>query len=226
MRKLDNFINEFPACIEEYETLIDTNRIWLKRTIGVAPVSAEMGLDLCLTGASLRGSGVDYDIRKHVPYAAYDQIDFEVPLGETGDTYARYRCRMEEMRQSNYILRQCIEKMPPGAIVGEDAPDLVMPTTPRKKVTADTSARQGLIKLIEDRDVYMEGDIYVATEVPKGELGFYFISDCKGKPYRMHIRSPSFIHIGALETLGKGVMVADLIAIIGTLDVVLGECDR
>lgn len=226
MRKLDNFINEFPACIEEYETLIDTNRIWLKRTIGVAPVSAEMGLDLCLTGASLRGSGVDYDIRKHVPYAAYDQIDFEVPLGETGDTYARYRCRMEEMRQSNYILRQCIEKMPPGAIVGEDAPDLVMPTMPRKKVTADTSARQGLIKLIEDRDVYMEGDIYVATEVPKGELGFYFISDGKGKPYRMHIRSPSFLHIGALATLGKGVMVADLIAIIGTLDVVLGECDR
>ena len=226
MKKLDRFVDEFPACMEEYETLIDTNRIWLKRTIGVATVSAEMGLDLCLTGASLRGSGVDYDIRKHMPYAAYDQMDFAIPLGETGDTYARYRCRMEEMRQSNYILRQCIEKMPPGPVVGEDAPDLVMPSRPRKKVTADTSARQGLIKLIEDRDVYMEGDVYVATEVPKGELGFYFISDSMGKPYRMHIRSPSFIHIGALATLGKGVMIADLIAIIGTLDVVLGECDR
>ena len=226
MRKLDDFVNEFPANIEEYETLIDTNRIWLKRTIDVGTVSAEKALDLCLTGASLRGSGVDYDIRKHMPYAAYDQFDFEIPIGETGDTYARYRCRMEEMRQSNYILRQCIEKMPPGPIVGEDAPDLVMPSNPGRKVQADTSARQGLIKLIEDRDVYMEGDIYVATEVPKGELGFYFISDAKGKPYRMHIRSPSFIHIGALATLGKGVMIADLIAIIGTLDVVLGECDR
>jgi NADH-quinone oxidoreductase subunit D len=226
MRKLDNFVNEFPAYIEEYETLIDTNRIWLKRTIDVGTVSAKKALDLCLTGASLRGSGVDYDIRKHMPYAAYDQFDFEIPVGETGDTYARYRCRMEEMGQSNYILRQCIEKMPPGPIIGDDAPDLIMPSNPGRKVHADTSARQGLIKLIEDRDVYMEGDIYVATEVPKGELGFYFISDAKGKPYRMHIRSPSFIHIGALATLGKGVMIADLIAIIGTLDVVLGECDR
>lgn len=226
MRKLDDFVNKFPACIEEYETLIDTNRIWLKRTIGVGTVSADKALDLCLTGASLRGSGVDYDIRKHMPYAAYDQLDFAIPLGETGDTYARYRCRMEEMGQSNYLLRQCIEKMPPGPIISNDAPDLVMPTIPRKRVTADTSARQGLIKLIEDRDVYMEGDVYVATEVPKGELGFYFISDSKGKPYRMHIRSPSFIHIGALATLGKGGMIADLIAIIGTLDVVLGECDR
>jgi len=226
MMKLDRFVDEFPACIEEYETLIDTNRIWLKRTIGIATVSPELGLDLCLTGASLRGSGVDYDVRKHMPYAAYDKIDFEVPLGETGDTYARYRVRMEEMRQSNSILRQCIEKMPPGPIVGEDAPDMIMPTIPQRSVKPDTSARQGLIKLIDNRDVYMEGDVYVATEVPKGELGFYFISDSKGKPYRMHIRSPSFIHIGALETLGKNVMVADLIAIIGTLDVVLGECDR
>lgn len=226
MLKLDRFVDAFPACMDEYETLIDTNRIWLKRTVGIAPVSAEMGLNLCLTGASLRGSGVDYDVRKHMPYAAYDQMDFEIPLGETGDIYARYRVRMEEMRQSNHILRQCIEKMPPGPIVGEDAPDLIMPTVPQKKVTADTSARQGLIKLLDDRDVYMEGDVYVATEVPKGELGFYFISDSKGKPYRMHIRSPSFIHIGALQTLGKDVMVADLIAIIGTLDVVLGECDR
>ncbi|MEA3466994.1 MAG: NADH-quinone oxidoreductase subunit D [Thermodesulfobacteriota bacterium] len=226
MMKLDTFVDDFPACIEEYETLIDTNRIWLKRTIGVGQISGEKAVDLCLTGASLRGSGVDYDIRKHMPYAAYDQMDFEIPLGETGDTYARYRCRMEEMRQSNYILRQCIEKMPPGPIVCDDAPDLVMPVKPGRKVEVDTSARNGLIKLIEDRDVYMEGDIYVATEVPKGELGFYFISDGMGRPYRMHIRSPSFIHIGALATMGKGVMVADLIAIIGTLDVVLGECDR
>ncbi len=226
MMKLERFVDKFPACIAEYETLIDTNRIWLKRTIGVGQISAEKALDLCLTGASLRGSGVDYDIRKHMPYAAYDQMDFEIPVGETGDTYARYRCRMEELRQSNSILKQCIEKLPPGPIVGSDAPDLLMPLKAGRKLEVDTPARNALIKLIDNRDVYMEGDVYVATEVPKGELGFYFISDGMGRPYRMHIRSPSFVHIGALATLGKGVMIADLIAIIGTLDVVLGECDR
>ncbi|MEA3546923.1 MAG: NADH-quinone oxidoreductase subunit D [Thermodesulfobacteriota bacterium] len=226
MMRLERFVDAFPACIEEYETLIDTNRIWLKRTVNVGTVSAEDAVSLCLTGGSLRGSGVDYDVRKHFPYAAYDRLDFEIPLGETGDTYARYRCRMEEMRQSNYILRQCIEQMPPGPIVGDDAPDLVMPNKPGRKVEVDTPARQALIKLVEDRDTFMEGDVYVPTEVPKGELGFYFISDGNGHPYRMHIRSPSFIHIGALKTLAKGAMVADLIAIIGTLDVVLGECDR
>lgn len=226
MMRLERFVDAFPACIEEYETLIDTNRIWLKRTVDVGIVSAEDAVSLCLTGGSLRGSGVDYDVRKHFPYAAYDRLDFEIPLGETGDTYARYRCRMEEMRQSNYILRQCIEQMPPGPIVGDDAPGLVMPNKPGRKVEVDTPARQSLIKLVEDRDTFMEGDVYVPTEVPKGELGFYFISDGNGHPYRMHIRSPSFIHIGALKTLAKGAMVADLIAIIGTLDVVLGECDR
>jgi len=226
MSKLDQFVEKFPACIEEYETMIDTNRIWLKRTIGIGRLSAEKAVDLCLTGASLRGSGVDYDVRKHMPYAAYDQMEFEVPVGETGDTYARYRCRMEELRQSNHLLRQCIDMMPPGPIVGKDAPDLVMPIKPGKRLEVDVHAGNGLFNLIEDRNVYMEGDIYVATEVPKGELGFYFISDGLGRPYRMHIRSPSFLHIGALGTMGKGVMIADLIAIIGTLDVVLGECDR
>jgi NADH-quinone oxidoreductase subunit D len=226
MMKLERFVDEFPSCIEEYETLIDTNRIWLKRTVNIGTVSAEDAVSLCLTGGSLRGSGVDYDVRKHFPYAAYDLMDFEIPLGKTGDTYARYRVRMEEMLQSNHILRQCIELMPPGPIVGDDAPDLVMPNKPGRKVEVDAPARQGLIKLVEDRDIFMEGDVYVPTEVPKGELGFYFISDGNGHPYRMHIRSPSFIHIGALKTLAKGVMLADLIAIIGTLDVVLGECDR
>ena len=226
MMKLERFVDEFPAYIEEYETLIDTNRIWLKRTVNVGTVSAEDAVSLCLTGGSLRGSGVDYEVRKHFLYAAYDLVDFEIPLGETGDTYARYRVRMEEMLQSNHILRQCIALMPPGPIVGDDAPDLVMPNKPGRKVEVDAPARQGLIKLVEDRDIFMEGDVYVPTEVPKGELGFYFISDGNGSPYRMHIRSPSFIHIGALKTLAKGVMLADLIAIIGTLDVVLGECDR
>lgn len=226
MTRLERFVEKFPAHIEEYETLIDTNRIWLKRTIGVGQVSAEKALSLCLTGASLRGSGVDYDVRKHRPYDAYELLDFEIPLGETGDTYARYRCRMEEMHQSNHILRQIIDQLPPGPIVGQDAPDLIMPMKPGRKVEVSTAARSSLIKLVQERSVYQEGDIYVSTEVPKGELGFYFISDGSSRPYRMHVRSPSFIHIGAIPALAEGSMVADLIAVIGTLDVVLGECDR
>ena len=226
LEALESFTDEFEDWIQEYETLIDTNRIWLQRTKGIGVVSAEKAVELGLTGASLRGSGVDYDIRKHRPYDVYDRMEFEVPIGETGDTYARYRCRMEELRQSVRILRQCLDQLPPGPIVCNDAPDLVMPTGTPLKNEVSAAAGSALIKLVEDREAYMEGDVYVSTEVPKGELGFYFISDGSGRPYRMHIRSPSFIHIGALPELATGAMVADLIAIIGTLDVVLGECDR
>lgn len=225
--ELQRFLDIFPSKIEEYETLIDTNRIWLKRTVGVGKVSGEEALALGLTGACLRGSGVDYDIRKHQPYDAYDLVDFEVPLGSDGDIYARYRCRMEEMHQSARIIQQCIDQLPPGPIIGPDAPDLVMPNKVPARIEASTNAYgTGLIKLIRDRNVYGSGDVYVATEVPKGELGFYFVSDGNNRPYRMHIRSPSFIHIGALAAIAKGELIADLIANIGSLDVVLGESDR
>jgi len=225
--ELQRFLDIFPAKIEEYETLIDTNRIWLKRTVGVGVVSGEEALALGLTGACLRGSGVDYDLRKHQPYDAYDQVEFEVPLGSDGDIYARYRCRMEELHQSVRIIQQCIDQLPPGPILGADAPDLLMPNKAPARIEADTSRfGTGLIRLIKEREIYLAGDIYVATEVPKGELGFYFISDGSNRPYRMHIRSPSFIHIGALAAIAKGEMIADLIANIGSLDVVLGESDR
>ncbi len=224
---LQQFVAEFPVHIGEYETLIDTNRIWLKRTVGIGVLSAAEALELGLTGACLRGSGVDYDIRKHRPYDAYDLVDFEVPLGSDGDIYARYRCRMEELHQSARIIQQCIDQLPPGPIISEDAPDLVMPLHGRRKIEGDSSTYgTGLIRLLEEKGEYPVGDIYVSTEVPKGELGFYFISDGSGRPYRMHVRSPSFIHIGALPALAEGSMIADLIANIGTLDVVLGECDR
>jgi len=227
IEELQRFLDIFPAKIEEYETLIDTNRIWLKRTVGVGKVSGEEALALGLTGACLRGSGVDYDIRKHQPYDAYAQVDFEVPLGSDGDIYARYRCRMEEMHQSVRIIQQCIDQLPPGPIAGPDAPDLVMPNKAPARIEAATNAYgTGLIKLIRDRNLYLSGDVYVATEVPKGELGFYFISDGNNRPYRMHIRSPSFIHIGALAAIAQGELIADLIANIGSLDVVLGESDR
>ncbi len=225
LETLHKFTEEFPSRVREYETLIDQNRIWLKRTQGVGIVSAEDAVSLGLTGPSLRASGVDYDVRKHLPFDAYSEVEFEVPIGKRGDVYDRYRCRMEELLQSNGIIRQCIEKLPPGPIKADDAPDLVMPLS-KKCVLADATLTSGVIKLVEDRKHYMEGDVYVSGECPKGELGFYFVSDGKGRPYRMHIRSPSYIHIGALPFLCKGQMVADVIAIIGSLDVVLGECDR
>ena len=224
---LQRFLDLFPGKIAEYETLIDTNRIWLKRTVGVGVVSGEEALGLGLTGACLRGSGIDYDLRKHQPYDAYDQVEFEVPLGSDGDIYARYRCRMEEMHQSIRIIQQCIDQLPPGPIIGEDAPELLMPLRAKPEIIAETS-RYGsrIIKLNKDQPLYPSGDIYVATEAPKGELGFYFVSDGGSRPYRMHIRSPSFIHIASLGVIARGEMIADLIANIGSLDVVLGESDR
>lgn len=224
---LQRFLDIFPGKIKEYEILIDTNRIWLKRTVGIGKVSGEEALALGLTGACLRGSGIDYDVRKHQPYDAYALVDFEVPLGSDGDIYARYRCRMEELHQSARIIQQCIDQLPPGPIAGPDAPDLVMPNKVPARIEAGTNVYgTGLIKLVRDRNLYISGDVYVATEVPKGELGFYFISDGNNRPYRMHIRSPSFIHIGALAAIARGELIADLIANIGSLDVVLGESDR
>ena len=225
--ELQRFLDLFPEKIDEYETLIDTNRIWLKRTVGVGKITGDEALALGLTGACLRGSGVDYDLRKHQPYDAYDQVEFEVPIGSDGDIYARYRCRMEEMHQSVRIIQQCIDQLPPGPIVGENAPELLMPLKAKPLVKAETS-RWGsrIITMIKDRSLYPAGDVYVATEAPKGELGFYFSSDGGTRPYRMHIRSPSFIHISALGVIARGELVADLIANIGSMDVVLGESDR
>ena len=224
--ELAAFVEEFPARIEEYETLIDTNRIWLKRTKGVGVISGEKALQLGFTGPSLRGSGIDYDVRKHRPYAVYDRVEFEVPVGRNGDIYDRYRCRMEELRQSASIIRQCIDQLPPGPICAETAPDLVMPFAPPKRPVAQASLTTGYIDLSDSQDLYPKGDIYFSIEGSKGELGFYFVSNGYGRPYRMHIRSPSFIHIGGLPALCEGELVADIIADIGSLDVVLGECDR
>lgn len=225
---LQRFVDIFPDKILEYETLIDTNRIWLKRTVGVGVVSREKALSLGLSGACLRASGVDYDVRKHQPYDAYDLVDFEVPIAQEGDSYARYRCRMEEMRQSVRILQQCIDQLPPGPIVSEDAPDLHMSQRiiPFREARVSSYGTALIALSHKTKPTYPAGDIYVATEVPKGELGFYIISDGSPRAYRMHIRSPSFIHISALKALSEGALVADLITNIGSVDVVLGESDR
>jgi NADH dehydrogenase I D subunit len=221
---LYKFTDEFPMRVEQYETLIDKNRIWLKRTKGVGVISAEEALNLGLSGPVLRGSGVPYDVRKFMPYGVYDKVEWKVPTGKNGDVYDRYRVRMEEFRQSNSIIRQCIEKIPEGPILA-DAPKFTLP--PKDKVLSDMEhlIRQ-FVLITKGPQTAPEGEIYVATEVPKGELGYYIVSDGTGKPYRMRIRAPSFVHIAALPRLCEGGLVADVIANIGSIDIVLGECDR
>jgi NADH-quinone oxidoreductase subunit D len=192
------FINEFPGHVDEYETLLTENRIWIGRTRGVGVISGKDAIDLGLTGPSLRGSGVSWDLRKAKPYAVYPDFQFDIPVGETGDTYDRYMVRMEEMRQSARIVAQAIDKIPDGPIMAK------------------------LSKIIKPP----VGDIYHSIEAPKGELGYYIVSDGSTQPYRARVRPPSFVNLQALKKMVAGHMVADVVAIIGTLDIVLGEIDR
>jgi len=222
---LYRFTEEFPRRIEEYETLIDQNRIWLKRTKGIGVISAKEAINWGLTGPTLRGSGVPYDVRKYAPYDAYDKVEFDVPVGKNGDVYDRYRCRMEELRQSNRIIRQCIEKLPGGPIMAPDAPKFTLPS--KDRVLKEMEAMIHHFVLITKGPIAAPaGEIYSAVEAPKGELGFYFVSDGTGRPYRMRVRAPSFVHASVLPRLCEGSLVADVIANIGTIDIVLGECDR
>lgn len=224
--KLYEFTEEFPQIVEDqYETLIDQNRIWLQRTKGIGVISAEEAINWGLTGPTLRGSGVPYDVRKYAPYDAYPYVEFDVPIGKNGDVYDRYKCRMEELKQSNRIIKQCIEKMPRGPVMAPDAPKFTLP--PKDRVLTDMESLIHQFVLITKGTIAApEGEIYIATEVPKGELGFYFVSDGSGRPYRMRLRAPSFVHASILPKLCEGALVADVIANIGTIDIVLGECDR
>ncbi|MCX8027417.1 MAG: NADH-quinone oxidoreductase subunit D [Thermodesulfovibrionales bacterium] len=220
------FIDEFPSRIVEYETLIDKNRIWLQRTKGIGVISGEEAVRWGLTGATLRGSGINYDVRKKMPYDAYDEIEFDVPLGQNGDVYDRYRCRMEEMRQSVRIIQQCIEKMPKGEVLSKDAPDLDMNPKGHKRLEPEMSLWSANVSFSNEYTTTPKGELYSAVEAPKGELGFYIVSDGTGRPYRMRVRSPSFVHAAAIPRLCQGHMIADVIAVIGTIDIVMGECDR
>lgn len=221
---LFKFTEEFPMRVEQYETLIDKNRIWLRRTKGIGVISAEEAVNWGLSGPVIRGSGVAYDVRKFMPYGVYDKLQWEVPTGKNGDVYDRYRVRMEEFRQSNSIIRQCIEKIPDGPIMA-DAPKFTLP--PKDRVLSDMEHLIHQFVLITKGPLTApEGEVYVPTEVPKGELGFYIVSDGTGKPYRMRIRTPSFVHVSVLPKLSEGSLVADVIANIGSIDIVLGEVDR
>lgn len=221
--ELYEFVLEFPDRMDDYETLVTENRIWMERTVGIGVISREEAINWGLTGGTLRGSGIDYDVRRYAPYDAYDQVDFDVPVGTKGDCYDRYLVRVGEMRQANRIMKQCIEKLPSGPVMA-DAPKFTLP--PKDKVLNDMEHLIHQFILITKGPSVPEGEVYMGTEVPKGELGFYFVSDGTGKPYRMRVRAPSYVHASVMPRLCEGGLIADVIANIGTIDIVLGECDR
>ena len=221
--RLKAFLATFPEKVSEYDQLLMSNRIWIGRTKNVAVISAEDAINFGLTGPTLRGSGIAYDIRKYEPYGVYDKVDWEVPVGKNGDTYDRYWVRMEEMRQSSRIIKQCLDQMPEGPIIA-DAPQVIPP--PKAQVMRDMES------LIHHFIIFTQGfkppktETYCGTEAPKGELGFFIVSDGSPRPYRLKIRAPSFIHMGAFDHMARGYLISDIITIFGTYDIVMGECDR
>ena len=222
---IEHFTDYFPACVDEYETLLTDNRIWKQRTVGIAEVSPERAIALGFTGPMLRGSGVAWDLRRKQPYEVYDRLDFQVPVGVNGDCYDRYLVRMAEMRQSVGIIRQCVDwlRANPGPIQA-DAPKVVPPK--RAVMKHDMEAMIHHFKLFTEGYSVPEGEAYAAVEAPKGEFGVYLVSDGANKPYRVKIRAPGFAHLAAMNEMVQGHMLADVVAVIGTQDIVFGEIDR
>ena len=222
---IEDFCNKFPGYVDEYETLLTDNRIWKQRTVGVGVVSPERALALGFTGPMLRGSGFAWDLRKQQPYDVYASMDFDIPVGKTGDCYDRYLVRIEEMRQSNRIIKQCIDwlRVHPGPVI----------TTNHKVAPPDReSMKSNMEELIHHFKLFTEGfhvpegEAYAAVEHPKGEFGIYIVSDGANKPYRLKIRPPGFSHLAAMDEMSRGHMIADAVAVIGTMDIVFGEIDR
>ncbi len=220
-----DFTERFPKLIDEYEGLLTDNRIWKQRTVGIGVVSAERALQLGFTGPMLRGSGVEWDLRKKQPYAAYDRVDFDIPVGREGDCYDRYLVRIEEMRQSNRIIRQCVEwlRKTPGPVMIDDY-KIVPPQ--REVMKRDMEALIHHFKLFTEGYIVPEGEAYAAVEQPKGEFGVYIVSDGANKPYRVKVRAASYPHLAAMNEMCRGHMIADLVAIISSIDIVFGEIDR
>ncbi len=223
---LKKFIDEFPQKIDEYEGLLTNNKIWRVRTEGVAVLSKEDAIRYGVTGPVLRGSGVKWDLRKAYPYSGYDEFKFEIPVGENGDTFSRYLVRLEEMRQSREILKQAVEKLPDGPIKFEPGKYSFPDPEEVKGSRANIEALIHQFKQVIEGVKPPVGEVYQAVEAPKGELGFYIISDGSEKPYRMRIRSPSLINLQALPILVRGHKVADVVTAIGSIDIVLGEVDK
>jgi NADH-quinone oxidoreductase subunit D len=222
---IEDFTRRFPKLVDEYETLLTDNRIWKQRTVGIGVLSPERALNLGITGPMLRGSGVAWDLRKQQPYDVYDKVDFDIPVGKTGDSYDRYLVRMNEMRQSNRIIAQCVKwlRANPGPVMVQN--HKVAPPA-RAAMKSNMEELIHHFKLFSEGMHVPEGEAYAVVEHPKGEFGIYFVSDGANKPYRMKIRAPSFVHLSALDELARGHMLADAVAIIGTLDIVFGEIDR
>jgi len=222
---IEDFTKRFPGYVDEYETLLTENRIWKQRLVGIGVVTPERAQALAFTGPMLRGSGIAWDLRKKQPYEVYDKLDFDIPIGTNGDCYDRYLVRVEEMRQSNRIIQQCVEwlRKNPGPVI-----------TANHKVAPPTRAemKESMEELIHHFKLFSEGmyvppgEVYAAVEHPKGEFGIFLMSDGANKPWRMKIRAPGFAHLAAMDEMARGHMIADVVAIIGTMDIVFGEIDR
>jgi len=222
---IEDFAKRFPTYVDEYETLLTDNRIWKQRTVGIGVVDPDRAVALGMTGPMLRGSGVEWDLRKKQPYETYSKLDFKIPVGKEGDCYDRYLVRMEEMRESNKIIRQCIAwlRENPGPVISND--NKVTPPS-RSEMKEDMESMIHHFKLFTEGFHIPKGEAYAAVEHPKGEFGTYIISDGANKPYRLKIRAPGFPHLAAINEMTKGHMLSDLVAIIGTQDIVFGEIDR
>ena len=222
---LEDFTNRFPTYVDEYETLLTDNRIWKQRLVGIGVVSPERAMQLGFTGPMLRGSGVEWDLRKKQPYEVYDRMDFDIPVGTNGDSYDRYLVRMEEMRQSNRIIKQCVDwlRKNPGPVMLED--HKITPPN-RENMKGNMESLIHHFKLFTEGFSLPEGEAYAAIEHPKGEFGIYLVSDGANKPYRLKIRAPGFAHLSSMNEMVKGHMLSDVVAIIGTQDIVFGEIDR
>ena len=221
--RVKDFVDKFDVKINEYERLLTKNRIWMTRTKNVGCISREDAISLGLSGPAMRASGVDWDIRRDEPYEVYDELDFEIPVLPEGDVYARYMVRLREMRQSSRMLRQLLDGLPEGPYI-ERSPKYVFPDKERLEDSIEAMIHH--FKLVVDGLAPPEGEVYSTIEAPKGEIGFYIVSDGSPKPYRLRIRPPSFVNLQSLLTMSKGNMLADVVAIIGSLDIVLGEIDR
>ena len=222
---IEHFTKRFPARVDEYETLLTDNRIWKQRTVGIAVVSPDRAINLGFTGPMLRGSGVEWDLRKKQPYAAYAHMDFDIPVGVNGDCYDRYLVRVEELRQSNRIISQCVDwlRANPGPVMLDDY-KLAPPRRTEMKEKMESLIHH--FKLFTEGYCVPEGEAYAAVEHPKGEFGVYLVSDGANKPFRVKIRPPGFPHLAAMDEMVRGHMLADVVATIGTMDLVFGEIDR
>jgi NADH-quinone oxidoreductase subunit D len=222
---IDDFTQRFPAYVDEYETLLTDNRIWKQRLVGIGVVTPERALSMGFTGPMLRGSGIAWDLRKKQPYEVYDRLDFDIPVGKNGDCYDRYLVRVEEMRQSNRIIQQCVKwlRENPGPVMSDNHK-----VAPPKRLDMKSNMEELIhhFKLFTEGMHVPEGEAYAAVEHPKGEFGIYMMADGANKPYRLKIRAPGYAHLQGLDEMSRGHMLADVVTIIGTQDIVFGEIDR